>query len=105
MAISMARQRVAMVMAFGACAYLAFPVSPAAQQSTPVASPVAASQQPAKGSAEASAAIRMNPKWKAPRTPWGHPDLQGIWTSDDMHGVAMYTVGSAFRSRQRAILI
>jgi hypothetical protein len=48
-----------------------------------------APQQPAKGSAEASAAIRANPKWKAPRTPWGHPDLQGVWTSDDMKGVAM----------------
>ena len=19
--------------------------------------------------------------WRAPRTPWGHPDLQGIWTN------------------------
>ena len=22
-----------------------------------------------------------------PRTPWGHPDLQGVWTSDDARGV------------------
>ncbi len=22
-----------------------------------------------------------------PRTPWGHPDLQGIWTTDDMRGI------------------
>src|SRR5688500_11475962 len=41
----------------------------------------------AKGSAEASAAKRVNPTWKAPRTPWGHPDLEGIWTTDDMRGV------------------
>ena len=20
-------------------------------------------------------------KWSAPRTPWGHPDLQGVWTN------------------------
>jgi hypothetical protein len=41
----------------------------------------------AKGSAEAGAAALANPKWKAPKLPWGHPDLEGIWTSDDMRGV------------------
>jgi hypothetical protein len=25
--------------------------------------------------------------WKVPRTPWGHPDLQGIWTTDEEIGV------------------
>ena len=30
-----------------------------------------------------------NPHWKAPRTAWGHPDLEGIWTTDDMRGVPM----------------
>lgn len=43
----------------------------------------------AKGSAEASAAKRVDPTWKVPRTPWGHPDLEGIWTTDDMRGVPM----------------
>jgi hypothetical protein len=43
----------------------------------------------AKGSADASAAKRINPHWKAPRTAWGHPDLEGIWTTDDMRGVPM----------------
>jgi hypothetical protein len=43
----------------------------------------------AKGSAEASAARLTNPHWKAPRTAWGHPDLEGIWTTDDMRGVPM----------------
>jgi hypothetical protein len=43
----------------------------------------------AKGSSEASAAKRTNPQWKAPRTAWGHPDLEGIWTTDDMRGVPM----------------
>src|SRR6187455_1036108 len=41
----------------------------------------------AKGSAEASAAAVANPKWAAPKLSWGHPDLEGIWTSDDMRGV------------------
>jgi hypothetical protein len=41
----------------------------------------------AKGSAEASAAKRTDPRWKAPRTAWGHPDLEGTWTTDDMRGV------------------
>jgi hypothetical protein len=31
----------------------------------------------------------VNPHWKAPRTAWGHPDLEGIWTTDDMRGVPM----------------
>jgi hypothetical protein len=43
----------------------------------------------AKESAEASAAAFANPKWTPPKLAWGHPDLQGIWTSDDMRGVPM----------------
>ncbi len=37
--------------------------------------------------AETTAAAVTDPNWKAPRTAWGHPDLQGVWTSDDMRGV------------------
>jgi hypothetical protein len=33
------------------------------------------------------AAARVNPKWVRPVTPWGHPDLQGTWTTDDMRGI------------------
>ena len=51
---------------------------------TSTAAPAAAQ---AAGSADANAAKRVNPSWKAPRTPWGHPDLEGTWTSDDMKGV------------------
>jgi hypothetical protein len=29
------------------------------------------------------------PKYQVPRTPWGDPDLQGAWSSDDMSGVPM----------------
>jgi len=28
-------------------------------------------------------------EYKAPRTPWGDPDLQGVWSSDDMENVQM----------------
>jgi hypothetical protein len=43
----------------------------------------------AKGSADGAAAKRTNPHWKAPRNAWGQPDLEGIWTTDDMRGVPM----------------
>jgi acetyl-CoA C-acetyltransferase len=37
--------------------------------------------------AETTAAARKNKNWAPPKTAWGHPDLQGIWTSDDMRSV------------------
>jgi hypothetical protein len=37
--------------------------------------------------AETQAARAKDPNWTAPRTPWGHPDLQGVWSSDDMRGI------------------
>jgi hypothetical protein len=43
----------------------------------------------AAGSADAKAAKRVDPNWKAPRTPWGHPDISGTWTTDDMRGIPM----------------
>jgi hypothetical protein len=39
--------------------------------------------------AETTAAKVKDPGWKAPRTAWGHPDLAGVWTSDDMRSVQM----------------
>jgi hypothetical protein len=33
------------------------------------------------------AAARVQPSWAPPRTAWGHPDLEGIWTTDDMRGI------------------
>ena len=27
--------------------------------------------------------------WVMPKTPWGHPDLQGVWTTDDMLSIPM----------------
>jgi len=37
--------------------------------------------------AETTAAKAKDPNWKVPRTSWGHPDLEGTWTSDDMRGI------------------
>ena len=37
--------------------------------------------------AETTAAKAKDPNWQAPRTPWGHPDLQGTFSTDDMRGV------------------
>src|ERR1700704_5441093 len=37
--------------------------------------------------AETAAAKGKEPNGKAPRTGGGHPDLSGIWTSDDMRGI------------------
>src|SRR6185503_12743951 len=28
-------------------------------------------------------------RYAPPRTPWGHPDLQGVWTSDDARTVPL----------------
>jgi hypothetical protein len=39
--------------------------------------------------AETTAAARKNKNWMPPKTAWGHPDLQGVWTSDDMRSVPL----------------
>ena len=35
--------------------------------------------------------------YQAPRTPWGDPDLQGVWSSDDMENVPMAAGGRGGR--------
>jgi hypothetical protein len=37
--------------------------------------------------AESTAALYKDPKWKAPRTSWGDPSLDGQWSLDDMRGI------------------
>lgn len=37
--------------------------------------------------------------WTAPKTPWGDPDLQGSWTSDDQRGVPFERPLSSERAR------
>ena len=38
-------------------------------------------------------------EWKTPRTPWGDPDLQGVWTSQPELGVP-FERPAAFGTRQ-----
>jgi hypothetical protein len=71
----MTRRYVSALGVLATCATLVIAPAPAAAQ--------------AKGSADASAASRVDAHWKVPRTPWGHPDLEGIWTTDDMRGVPL----------------
>src|SRR5688500_17416863 len=40
--------------------------------------------------------------YKAPRTPWGDPDLQGVWSSDDMENVPMAVGGRGGRGGRGA---
>lgn len=51
-------------------------------------------------------------EYKAPRTPWGDPDLQGVWSSDDLENVPMsrpanatglYLDDAAFAARQAQV--
>lgn len=37
--------------------------------------------------AEDLAAAATDKNWSAPRTSWGHPSLEGIWSTDDMRSV------------------
>src|SRR4029079_16247795 len=34
-------------------------------------------------------AVTAQKPYSAPRTPWGHPDLQGVWTTDDVRSVPL----------------
>jgi hypothetical protein len=48
--------------------------------------PPGTAAQTRQAAAETTAAA-VKPGWTPPRTSWGHPDLQGVWTSDDMRSV------------------
>ena len=37
--------------------------------------------------AERKAAAYSSPRWAAPKTSWGHPNLTGTWSTDDMRGI------------------
>jgi hypothetical protein len=39
--------------------------------------------------AAAASLSAQEKRYAAPRTPWGHPDLQGVWTSDDARTVPL----------------
>jgi hypothetical protein len=59
-----------------------------------VASNTVSGQEPPKPPPLVITAFGGKPvTYKAPRTPWGDPDLQGAWSSDDMEGVPMAAGG------------
>jgi hypothetical protein len=39
--------------------------------------------------AETTAAAYVDKSWRPPRTSWGHPSLEGVWSTDDSRGVPM----------------
>jgi hypothetical protein len=39
--------------------------------------------------AETTAAAFVDKNWRAPRTSWGQPSLEGVWSTDDLRGVPM----------------
>jgi hypothetical protein len=39
--------------------------------------------------AETTAAAVVDKNWKAPRTSWGHPSFEGVWSTDDLRGVPL----------------
>jgi hypothetical protein len=39
--------------------------------------------------AETTAAAVKDPAWQAPRTSWGHPSFEGVWSTDDMRSVPL----------------
>src|ERR1051326_214180 len=45
--------------------------------------------QPAFGQAAKSAPGNTAKSWTVPKTPWGDPDIQGTWTSDDCIGTPL----------------
>ncbi len=39
--------------------------------------------------AETMAAAYVDKSWRPPRTSWGHPSFEGVWSTDDFRGVPM----------------
>ncbi len=66
---------------------LAVTVVPLSAGQTPVAKTgETKSGETKSGETKSAAAARPAGKWAVPRTPWGDPDLQGLWPSIDMQG-------------------
>src|SRR5262245_19367065 len=72
---------------FGMTIALAAVAASAAAQGRGFGPPTLAPSKLRSVPAETTATKVKDPAWKAPRMSWGHPDLTGIWTSDDMRGI------------------
>ena len=67
-----------------ACGVLAFAGHTPAAAQAPPGTPAQAGQQRPAGSPPRTSTPEKRAKpapWSPPRTPWGHPDLQGLWTN------------------------
>jgi hypothetical protein len=69
-------------------AFVALAVSPVAAQDRPNAAAASRTPVPAVG-AKATSAKTAAKSWTAPKTPWGDPDIEGVWTSDAALGIPM----------------
>jgi len=52
-----------------------------------LAAPLSAQDGSRSAPAESQAAAVADASWQPPRTSWGHPSLEGIWSTDDMRSV------------------
>src|SRR6476660_1804462 len=77
------RQRV-LIFTVMVAAAIAVEACGAAGQARPAGQP-----GPPGKSAQAAPKAAVAKAWTAPKTPWGDPDLQGTWTSDDCIGTPM----------------
>src|SRR5207302_4034725 len=64
-----------------------FPFSMSIAVVVAVAAILGLTAEPVLGQSAKSPPAAKN--WTAPKTPWGDPDLQGTWTSDDCIGTPM----------------
>jgi hypothetical protein len=62
---------------------------PALAAAQPAAPPAAQPSALRSVPAETTAAANKNKSWRAPRTSWGHPSLEGVWSTDDLRSVPM----------------
>jgi hypothetical protein len=60
---------------------------------------VATGQSPAQAPSEQKMFIETPAGWKAPRTPWGDPDLQGTWPINYVGGVPLERCAGGFGGR------
>ncbi len=82
----MSRVAVPVLSALAVCVAVAAAAPVAAQRGGgPTATPSAIRAVPA----ETTAAALNDRGWKAPRTSWGDPSLEGVWSTDDMRSVPL----------------
>jgi hypothetical protein len=62
-------------------------VAPATLLAQPPAAESVELSEARRTPAEQQAAAYKDRSWAAPKTSWGHPNLQGTWSTDDMRGI------------------